>query len=128
MGQRPPVVPGGPIVITQPGEVLGFLGPNGSGKTTTLRMIMGILRPDRGSVTLLGGDSDGPARRRVGYLPEERGVYKTTDGGETFRQVLFVGEEVALVDLVLEILNLCKQKLKIYISIFSYKDKIQSKK
>ena len=58
------------------GSIYGLLGPNGSGKTTTLRMIMGILRPDRGSVTLLGGDPDGPERRRVGYLPEERGVYK----------------------------------------------------
>ena len=58
------------------GSIYGLLGPNGSGKTTTLRMIMGILRPDRGRVTLLGEDPDGPARRRVGYLPEERGVYK----------------------------------------------------
>ena len=58
------------------GSIYGLLGPNGSGKTTTLRMIMGILRPDRGRVTLLGGDSGGPARLRVGYLPEERGVYK----------------------------------------------------
>ena len=58
------------------GSIYGLLGPNGSGKTTTLRMIMGILRPDQGSVMLLGGGSNGDARRRVGYLPEERGVYK----------------------------------------------------
>lgn len=57
------------------GSIYGLLGPNGSGKTTTLRMIMGILRPDRGSVMLLG-ESNGSSRRRVGYLPEERGVYK----------------------------------------------------
>ena len=57
------------------GRVYGLLGPNGSGKTTTIRMIMGILRPDEGQVSLLGSDPDA-ARRRVGYLPEERGLYK----------------------------------------------------
>ena len=65
------------LVLAIPrGSIYGLLGPNGSGKTTTLRMIMGILRPDRGSVTLLGEASNGSARQRVGYLPEERGVYK----------------------------------------------------
>lgn len=58
------------------GSVYGLLGPNGSGKTTTIRMIMGILLPDRGQVSLLGGDPDEARRRRVGYLPEERGLYR----------------------------------------------------
>jgi ABC-2 type transport system ATP-binding protein len=58
------------------GCVYGLLGPNGSGKTTTIRMIMGILRPDEGRVTLLGADPDETRRRLVGYLPEERGLYK----------------------------------------------------
>jgi ABC-2 type transport system ATP-binding protein len=58
------------------GAVYGLLGPNGSGKTTTIRMIMGILHPDRGRVDLFGGDPDVTRRTRVGYLPEERGVYK----------------------------------------------------
>ena len=71
------------------GSIYGLLGPNGSGKTTTLRMIMGILRPDRGSVTLLGGDSNGPQRRRVGYLPEERGVYKKM---KVIEHLEFLGE------------------------------------
>ncbi len=71
------------------GSIYGLLGPNGSGKTTTLRMIMGILRPDRGSVTLLGGDPDGPERRRVGYLPEERGVYKKM---KVIEHLEFLGE------------------------------------
>jgi ABC-2 type transport system ATP-binding protein len=58
------------------GAVYGLLGPNGSGKTTTIRMIMGILHPDRGRVDLFGRDPDVTRRTRVGYLPEERGVYK----------------------------------------------------
>jgi ABC-2 type transport system ATP-binding protein len=63
------------------GSVYGFIGPNGSGKTTTLRMIMGILLPDSGEIELLGERSTARAmaaraRDRVGYLPEERGLYK----------------------------------------------------
>ncbi len=58
------------------GSIYGLLGPNGSGKTTTIRMIMGILGPDRGEVALFGGPPDRSRRRRVGYLPEERGLYK----------------------------------------------------
>jgi ABC-2 type transport system ATP-binding protein len=58
------------------GAIYGFIGPNGSGKTTTLRMIMRILHPDRGSIRVLGADSLGAATDRVGYLPEERGLYK----------------------------------------------------
>ena len=57
------------------GTIYGLLGPNGSGKTTTIRMIMGILRPDAGRVELLGSDPDDTRRTRVGYLPEERGLY-----------------------------------------------------
>ena len=58
------------------GVVCGLLGPNGSGKTTTIRMIMGILIPDSGTVDLLGHDPSDTRRRLVGYLPEERGVYR----------------------------------------------------
>jgi ABC-2 type transport system ATP-binding protein len=58
------------------GAIYGFIGPNGSGKTTTLRMIMNILLPDSGSVEVLGDRSTAAARDRVGYLPEERGLYK----------------------------------------------------
>jgi ABC-2 type transport system ATP-binding protein len=59
------------------GSVYGFIGPNGSGKTTTLRMIMRILHPDRGHIRVLGEETLGAANDRVGYLPEERGLYKT---------------------------------------------------
>src|SRR5438270_459383 len=58
------------------GSVYGFIGPNGSGKTTTLRMIMRILHPDRGDIVVLGERSLVAASDRVGYLPEERGLYK----------------------------------------------------
>jgi ABC-2 type transport system ATP-binding protein len=58
------------------GTVYGFIGPNGSGKTTTLRMIMRILHPDRGEISVLGECSLDAASDRVGYLPEERGLYK----------------------------------------------------
>ena len=58
------------------GVLYGLLGPNGSGKTTCIRMIMGILHPDEGSVSLFGADPDEMRRTRVGYLPEERGVYR----------------------------------------------------
>jgi len=57
------------------GEIFGLLGPNGAGKTTTIRVIMDILSPDTGSVTVLG-QPPGKAKSRVGYLPEERGLYR----------------------------------------------------
>jgi ABC-2 type transport system ATP-binding protein len=56
------------------GEVVGLLGPNGAGKTTTIRIVMDILKPDAGSVCVLGRPP-GDARERIGYLPEERGLY-----------------------------------------------------
>src|SRR5271167_41606 len=58
------------------GTIYGFIGPNGSGKTTTLRMIMRILHPDHGTIQVLGDQSFQAATDRVGYLPEERGLYK----------------------------------------------------
>src|SRR5437588_7094182 len=67
------------------GTVYGFIGPNGSGKTTTLRMIMRILHPDRGTIRVLGDDSLDSASDRVGYLPEERGLYKRMKVREVLR-------------------------------------------
>lgn len=58
------------------GSIYGFIGPNGSGKTTTLRMILRIYQPDQGRVTVLGQSTGRTADDRVGYLPEERGLYK----------------------------------------------------
>lgn len=58
------------------GSIYGFIGPNGSGKTTTLRMILRIYQPDEGSVSVLGSHQGKTADNRLGYLPEERGLYK----------------------------------------------------
>jgi ABC-2 type transport system ATP-binding protein len=57
------------------GSVYGFIGPNGSGKTTTMRMILSIIYPDRGTIRVFGGELRGRSEN-VGYLPEERGVYR----------------------------------------------------
>ncbi len=71
------------------GSIYGFIGPNGSGKTTTLRMIMNIFYPDRGSIQIFGDNVGGACSDRIGYLPEERGLYK----GMKVREVLrFYGE------------------------------------
>jgi ABC-2 type transport system ATP-binding protein len=65
------------LTLTVPeGSIYGFIGPNGSGKTTTLRMIMHILLPDEGQIEVLGTADTAAARDRVSYLPEERGLYK----------------------------------------------------
>jgi ABC-2 type transport system ATP-binding protein len=58
------------------GSIYGFLGPNGAGKTTTLRMILDIIRPTSGAIKILGQSSALKVRQRVGYLPEEKGLYK----------------------------------------------------
>lgn len=58
------------------GSIYGFIGPNGSGKTTTLRMIMNILYPDMGKILLFGEQQIGSYLNRLGYLPEERGLYR----------------------------------------------------
>jgi ABC-2 type transport system ATP-binding protein len=58
------------------GALYGFIGPNGAGKTTTLRMIMSILFPDEGELAVLGRPAAIEAKDRIGYLPEERGVYR----------------------------------------------------
>jgi ABC-2 type transport system ATP-binding protein len=63
--------------VTVPaGAIYGFLGPNGAGKTTTIRMIMNIIRPDSGKITLFEGCSAEQAKSRIGYMPEERGLYR----------------------------------------------------
>ena len=58
------------------GSIYGFIGPNGSGKTTTLRMILRIIQPETGTVSVLGQTTGKTADDRLGYLPEERGLYK----------------------------------------------------
>jgi ABC-2 type transport system ATP-binding protein len=65
------------------GEIFGFLGPNGAGKTTTLRMILDIIPPTSGRIEILGSSSAIPVRHRIGYLPEERGLYRKMKAAET---------------------------------------------
>jgi ABC-2 type transport system ATP-binding protein len=65
------------LSVTVPqASVYGFLGPNGAGKTTTLRMIMNIIRPDSGQIRIFGDSSLEQAKARIGYMPEERGLYR----------------------------------------------------
>jgi len=65
------------------GEIFGLIGPNGSGKTTIIRMIMEIIRPDSGQIRILGEPARGAIKGRTGYLPEERGLYKKLTVDET---------------------------------------------
>ncbi len=71
------------------GSVFGLLGPNGAGKTTTLRMVMNILGPDSGTIEILDRPSDHSSRDRIGYMPEERGLYPRMVLEE---QLLFMAE------------------------------------
>ncbi len=71
------------------GEIFGLLGPNGAGKTTTIRMILRILEADSGTVTYDGKPFSDETRNTVGYLPEERGLYKKSKLIDT---VLYLAE------------------------------------
>lgn len=72
------------LTFTVPkGVIYGFLGPNGAGKTTSLRMMLGMIRPSGGAISVLGADSAMAVRERVGYLPEERGLYRRMTPVET---------------------------------------------
>ena len=69
-------------LTVSPGTIYGFLGPNGAGKTTTIRMIMSILYPDEGEIRVLGRPNAETVKDRLGYLPEEKGLYKKMTTGE----------------------------------------------
>lgn len=58
------------------GEIFGLLGPNGAGKTTTIRMLLNIFKPDRGTISILDGPMTEEKKTRIGYMPEERGLYQ----------------------------------------------------
>ncbi len=73
----------------EPGTMFGLLGPNGSGKTSSIRMMIGITVPDSGSVSLFGRPFSREALKRVGYLPEERGLYKKM---KVMDQLIFLGQ------------------------------------
>jgi ABC-2 type transport system ATP-binding protein len=69
----------------RPGRVFGLIGPNGAGKTTTIRMIVNITAPDSGRIELFGQQMNTDLQDRIGYLPEERGLYKRMKVGEQLR-------------------------------------------
>jgi ABC-2 type transport system ATP-binding protein len=76
-------------ISIEPGTMFGLLGPNGSGKTSTIRMMIGITAPDSGSVSLFGQPFTRKFLSRVGYLPEERGLYKKMN---VLDQLVFLGQ------------------------------------
>ena len=73
----------------EPGSMFGLLGPNGSGKTSSIRMIIGITVPDSGTINLFGQPFHRSILKRVGYLPEERGLYKKM---KVMDQLIFLGQ------------------------------------
>jgi len=72
-----------------PGEIFGLLGPNGAGKTTTIRMALDIIKPNSGEISVLGGPMTEEKKSRIGYLPEERGLY---DDMKLLDTLLFLGQ------------------------------------
>ena len=74
---------------TEPGEIFGLIGPNGAGKSTTIRMIMNILAPDSGSILFEGKPITEKDKDRIGYLPEERGLYKKVKVND---MLIYLGE------------------------------------
>jgi len=79
----------GVSLTVPPGSIYGLLGPNGAGKTTTIRMILDIVPPDRGEVLLFGHPRTAADLERIGYLPEERGLYRTMT---VLDHLVFLGE------------------------------------
>ena len=73
----------------EPGTMFGLLGPNGSGKSSSIRMMIGITQPDSGSISLFGQPFTREALHRIGYLPEERGLYKKM---KVLDQLVFLGQ------------------------------------
>jgi ABC-2 type transport system ATP-binding protein len=99
------------------GRVFGFLGPNGAGKTTTIRMIVGITAPDEGTIELFGEHISHTLQNRIGYLPEERGLYKkmkVVDQLKYFAELKGVSNKDAekKIDFWLERMNLAEWKKK----------------
>jgi ABC-2 type transport system ATP-binding protein len=83
------VAVGGVSMSVPPGSIFGLLGPNGAGKTSTIRMIMNITAPDTGEILVFGRPRTPADLRRIGYLPEERGLYRKMT---VMDQLLFLGE------------------------------------
>lgn len=76
-------------LVVEPGGIYGLLGPNGAGKTTTIRMIMGIIEPDDGAINIFNEPFSEKVKDRIGYLPEERGLYRKM---KVLDHLVFLGE------------------------------------
>ena len=76
-------------LVVEPGGIYGLLGPNGAGKSTTIRMIMGIIEPDQGQIMLFDSPFSEKVKERIGYLPEERGLYRKM---KVLDHLVFLGE------------------------------------
>jgi len=102
----------------QPGRILGLLGPNGAGKTSTIRMITYITVPDEGEVKYDGKPVGSWSQKRMGYLPEERGLYKKLKVGE---QLIYLAELRGLSNRV------AKEKVRYWLNRFEATDWIRMK-
>ncbi len=76
-------------LTVEPGGIFGLLGPNGAGKTTTIRMIMGIIQPDEGEISIFDKPMGEKVKEMIGYLPEERGMYRKM---KILDHIVFLGE------------------------------------
>ncbi|HXY74469.1 MAG TPA: ATP-binding cassette domain-containing protein [Dehalococcoidales bacterium] len=99
------------------GEIFGLIGPNGAGKTTTIRMMMDIIKPDSGNIKILGEKLSDDIKNKVGYLPEERGMYKklsVIDSIVYFGQLKGLSKQVALekADVLLKQVDMLPHKNK----------------
>jgi ABC-2 type transport system ATP-binding protein len=100
------------LVIPQ-GSLYGFIGPNGAGKTTTIRMIMSIIFPDSGQLSVLGKSSAIESKDRIGYLPEERGLYRKMKVGPFLKYIATLkGQDSAGLD----------QKIKLWLDKVGLRD------
>jgi len=100
------------------GRIFGLLGPNGAGKTTTIRMILDIIKPDSGVIKFDGKDIDDEVKSKIGYLPEERGLYRKTRVLETilyFARLKGIDGKIAL------------DRAKYWLKKFELADRINSK-
>lgn len=99
------------------GEIVGFLGPNGAGKTTSIRMALGLIPPSQGAVKLFGETPSANAFGRIGFLPEERGLYKKQTARESIAHMARLNgmkgkEAFALADAMLDKYGLSEAKRK----------------
>jgi len=100
----------------KPGEIFGFLGPNGAGKTTTIKMMVGLLNPDSGTITIKGFDNqkqDLDVKRNIGYVPDNPDVYDRLNGMEYLN---------FMADIYQVPVNVRKERINRYLSMFDLTD------